>query len=326
MVIYKCDNCFRCFDKKCNYDRHLRRLNKCSTSKEVSPIKKLLNIEIENENKYKCDFCDKSFKNKTYFRKHLKELCPRNFNFEQLMIKEKIKRINKIKKENYNLKEKIYEKMKTLPRYMIENGKIVNVEKHYLNYYDQKNILSYGHEKTYHIRDKTLKKIIGNPEMGLIRLIQEIHFNNNIPRNRNVFMRNKKSNMIEFYKEGEWRNMPKKDLFQNLIVTKKDIMDDYFDKLVEVGQINEKQKLRYENFSNSLDKYIQHIVFDIPYDITLKRSKMVYERIFKLINLLFLNNQKIEVVLKPDDDLKEKIEDIDEDLLDKKIKELEDEE
>lgn len=325
MTFYKCETCNRFFDKKCNYERHLKRMNKCSEMKVIEPIKKILNVEPILEKQYKCEFCDKSFKNKSYYKKHLKELCPRNFNFEQLMMKEKLKKISKIKKENFSLKEKIYEKMKTLPRYMIENGKIVNVEKHYLNYYDQKNILSYGHEKTFHIRDKTLKKIISNPEMGLVRLIQEIHFNNEVPRNRNVFMRNKKSNMIEFYKDGEWRLMPKKDLFQNLIVTKKDIMDDYCDKLIEIAIINEKTRLRYENFSNNLDKYIQHIVFETPYDPCLKRSKMIYERIFKLINLLFLNNQKIEVILTPNDDLKEKIDDIDEDLLDKKIKELENE-
>ena len=72
MVIYKCETCSKIFDKKCNYDRHLMRKNKCSSIIVMEPIKKVLNleeVELETSDEtYICDFCDKSFKNKNYFK------------------------------------------------------------------------------------------------------------------------------------------------------------------------------------------------------------------------------------------------------------------
>ena len=46
--------------------------------------------------------------------------------------------------DNQELKEKIYYTQKTLPRYCIEEGKVVNVEKNYVNFYEQKNIKPFG--------------------------------------------------------------------------------------------------------------------------------------------------------------------------------------
>jgi hypothetical protein len=109
--------------------------------------------------------------------------------------------------------------------------------------------------------------------------------------------------MVEVYKRGGWKTVPKKDIFQNIIATKKDIMDEYFDRFKENEEIREKYKYKYEFFSKHLDKYITHLVFNTEYTNNLKKAKLIYDKICKHINILFLNNKKIEVIYTPENNL-----------------------
>jgi len=224
--------------------------------------------------------------------------------FEQHIINDYLKRIEKMKFDNQELKEKIYYTQKTLPRYCIEEGKVVNVEKNYVNFYEQKNIKPFGDEIVDHITDKFMKKMIMNPEIGIVNLIRIIHFNREIQQNRNVFVKSVKFGSVEVYKKGGWKTIPKKDAFQFIIATKKDIMDEYFDKFVENNELKLKYTTKYDLFSNYLDQFINHIVFNTEYDNKLKKAKIVYDKICKMLNLLFLNNQKIEVTYTPEQNIK----------------------
>jgi len=327
---YLCSKCFKTFDRKSNFVRHINRLNPCDVERkmkgvqeeEKTKLKKYIsknfpklnenlvaeiigeNVKPMSDKKYYCDFCNKSFQSSTYYKKHIRELCSRHIRFEQHIIRDYLKRIDKIKTENKELKEKIYYTLKTLPRYCIEEGKVINVEKNYVHFYEQKNIKPFGSEIIDHITDKFMKKMIMNPEIGIVNLIRIIHFNPDIAQNRNLFVKSQKFNSVEVYKKGGWKTIPRKDVFQNIIASKKDIMDEYFDRFCENKDIREKYINKYETFSDSLDQYINHVVFSTEYENRLKKAKTIYEKICKMINLLFLNNQKIEVTYTPEQNLK----------------------
>jgi len=332
---YLCSRCLKSFDRKSNFVRHINRINPCSKiinsntdeEEQRNNLKKYLHKNfpklsenivadivgeniIKEDKKYVCDFCNKSFQSSTYFKKHKRELCSRHLRFEQHIIKDYLKKIEKIKQENMTLKEKIYLKNKTLPRYCVEEGKVINVEKSYLHFYEQKNIRPFGNEILDHVTDKFMKKMIMNPEIGLTNLVRIIHFNPEIPQNRNLFVKSQKFITVEVYKKSGWKTISRRDIFQNIIATKKDIMDEYYDKFYENKELKPKYISKYEQFSDALDKYINHIVFATDYDNRLKKARTIYEKISKMINLLFLNNQKIEITYTPEQNIKTSIEDI----------------
>lgn len=173
-----------------------------------------------------------------------------------------------------------------------------------------------------------------NPEVGMGSLIRMIHFNQDIAENRNIFVKSRKFNFIEVYQKGGWKTLPRKDIYQNLIASKKDLMDEYFNKFVENNELRPKHIFNYETFSACLDKYIFFLAFPNQSTTNLKKAKLVYERISKMITLLFLNNQKIEITFKPeqsinivnnnDDGNKEDIKDKIKNILDKSEEELDD--
>ena len=194
-----CPKCFKKFDRKSNLYRHMNKILPCNKNtihyKEFNEPEKLnefiknyfpnnkKTIEKEiNPKKFICEYCNKSFSNASYYKKHIEQLCSGNIQFEQDTIKYKLRKIQKIKKENNHLKEKIYDAIKTLPRYTIEDGKIINIEKDYTHYYQQRNIYPFGQEILTHLTPKFMRKMIINPEVGLVNLVRVIHFNQNIPQ------------------------------------------------------------------------------------------------------------------------------------------------
>jgi hypothetical protein len=250
---------------------------------------------------YKCDYCGRQYKTRAYYEKHINEMCIKHKEFEQNIIKHKLEKINAIKIDNEFMKERIYNAIHTLPRYSIKNGKIINVESDYIDYEKQKNILNFGKEILDHLDKKFMKLMIMDPEIGLVNLVRMIHFNDDIPQNRNLFLKNDES--IYMYQKKNWIKIRKNDAIQNLIASKKDIMDDLYDEFVEKKMLDQKYISKYEIFSHDLDRYINHIVFATEYNTGLHIPKLMYERMDKMIYILLLNNKKIETKYTPNDNI-----------------------
>jgi len=138
---------------------------------------------------FKCEYCGRQYKTKSYYEKHVNEMCIRHKEFEQNIIKHKLEQINAIKIDNDFMKDRIFNAIHTIPRYSIKNGKIINVECDYIDYEKQKNIVSFGKEVLEHLEKKFMKLMIMEPEIGLVNLVRMIHFNNDIPQNRNIYLK-----------------------------------------------------------------------------------------------------------------------------------------
>jgi hypothetical protein len=250
---------------------------------------------------YKCKYCGLQYKTKSYYDKHLKETCVMHKDFEQNIIKQKLEKISAIKIENDFMKKEIFNTINTLPRYSIKNGKITNVECDYIEYDKQKNIVSFGKEVLDHLQKKFMRLMIMEPEIGLVNLVRMIHFNDKIPQNRNLFLKDEES--IYMYQKNNWLKIRRNDAIQNLIASKKDIMDDWYEGFVEKKMLEQKYINKYEIFSHDLDRYINHMVFATEYNTGLYMPKLMYERMDKMIFILMLNHKKIETKYTPNDNI-----------------------
>ncbi len=281
----------------------------CNMNKMREPkkLKNLVENYIEEStvyllgNIYKCEYCGRQYKTKSHYDKHKKETCIRHKEFEQNIIKHKLEQINAIKIDNDFMKKQIFNAIHTLPRYSIKNGKIINVECDYIEYEKQKNIVSFGKEVLDHLQKKFMRLMIMEPELGLVNLARMIHFNDKIPQNRNIYLKDEDS--IYIYQKNNWLKIPRNDVIQNLIASKKDIMDDWYDGFVEKKMIEQKYINKYEVFSHDLDRYINHMVFETEYNTGLYIPKLMYERMDKMIYILLLNNRKIEKKYTPNDNI-----------------------
>ena len=312
--MYICNKCFIVFTRKDKYIQHISDIKPCILNtldykgmKEPKKLKNFVKNYIEEyaesllAKDYKCEYCGKQYKTKSYYNKHLKETCIKHKDFEQNIIKHKLEQINAIKIDNNFMKKEIFNAIHTLPRYSIKNGKIINVECDYIEYNKQKNILNFGKEVLQHLKNKFMKLMIMEPELGIVNLVRMIHFNDEIQQNRNIFL--KDEDTIYIYQKNNWLKIPRNDAIQNLIASKKDIMDDWYDGFIEKKILDQKYINKYEIFSHDLDRYINHIVFATEYNTGLYIPKLMYEKLDKMIYILLLNNKKIETKYKPNDNI-----------------------
>jgi hypothetical protein len=310
--MYICNKCFIIFTRKDKYIQHISQIKPCKTInykgiKEPKKLKNFVKNYIEEYTEsllvkdYKCEYCGRSYKTKSYYDKHKKETCIMHKEFEQNIIRKQLQKINTIKIDNDFMKKEIFNAIHTLPRYSIKNGKIINVECDYIEYNKQKNILNFGKEVLQHLKNKFMKLMIMEPELGIVNLVRMIHFNDEIQQNRNIFL--KDEDTIYIYQKNNWLKIPRNDAIQNLIASKKDIMDDWYDGFIEKKILDQKYINKYEIFSHDLDRYINHIVFATEYNTGLYIPKLMYEKLDKMIYILLLNNKKIETKYKPNDNI-----------------------
>jgi hypothetical protein len=76
----------------------------------------------------------------------------------------------------------------------------------------------FGNENVDHIESEFLTKCLINKHDGLKELINIIHFNSDVPENKNIRVKSKKQNLIETINPvGEWEQSDKTTTLDNLI-------------------------------------------------------------------------------------------------------------
>ena len=244
-MIYECSFCHRTFDKKFNFDRHRRHVKYCVES-NIPQITKAPEPKLEKE---KCDNCGKSFKNKFTLKRHQLKHCQKieEINTSSLPTKQEnefkkmiTKTIDEIKKEDNVVVANI-----TINNY--PNQKNTIKQTNIINNY---NMNAFGKEDLSHITDEVIKNIFSNPSSSVIKMIKEIHFNEQCPENMNVRQPNLKINLVDLFNGVDWEKHNKEDVIHNLIASKKDILDDVIDKV----NIEDLKKEEYSKFSSELDQ------------------------------------------------------------------------
>lgn len=269
---YKCNKCFIIFNKKTNYMRHISRKFPCViTDREhiTEPVKDY--AEINNYETILPLIIKTSDEHKI---------------LEQYQIEEYIHKIKYYKIVNYKLKTKIGNITNIKPLYSIESLFDFLENKKPVNFYNVNSINIFGNEDISYINDDFMKKIIINPFQGIINLIRYINFNPIYKMNHNLIISSIKFNKVEVFTECGWKLLPKKDVFHNIIATKKDIIDTYYEKLMKHNELNVFQILEYKRF----DKIIKNIIYPTPIPKITNEDKRVYRMLIDEILLIFINN------------------------------------
>jgi len=226
---------------------------------------------------YKCDYCNSLFTTKANLRRHEIHRCKEYKNYKALYKQEK-KEKEKLKLDSEKEKEKLKldsEKAKEKLRKEWEKEKeklykeieklIDKVGNGNTTYNTTQNIIlnSYGKENMEHITYEYKRKLLEKyaPLTMIPKLIEDIHFNDAVPENKNIVYPNKKENKVKIYKDDKWSYEDKKYIINDLIDDKYNIIEDHYEEYS--SELNEMKQHRYDKFrlsyDNNNDKIIQSL-------------------------------------------------------------------
>lgn len=279
---YKCEVCHKIFTMKISYERHKNRKNPCKPEKEMAT------------NEYKCENCNKIFNYKYSLSRHQTESCklvnnqPKQTTISNNNTKSFIQMPEGIKEQN-----------------IIVNGNIINGDvvnntfiNNIINNNDNKNltfnIVPFGKEIGIDaISEAKYREIVYRGYSSICKLIDQIHFNEDIPENHNVCIKNLRTNYANTFDGETWELRDKEEVIDQLISTKYELLEEMYDKLTSGNKkrINENRAIGFvrlkEDYDNN-EKTMKRLRNDVELQlynrrhITLKTKKKHDEQL-KLI-------------------------------------------
>ena len=81
-------------------------------------------------------------------------------------------------------------------------------------------------------------------------MIEETHFNNDKPENKNIKMTlaNKRDNIIQVYQNDNWIYKDKSQVLEDLMDSKYSVIDTHYDKLENSNSLTPNVKMKYLKF------------------------------------------------------------------------------
>ena len=223
-----------------------------------------------NNTNLECEYCHKIYCRKTLLNKHYKKCHNRilimNKENEQeinkleefiekneLKIITRINKVSNIKSENSNIKnsnnnsfysnnknDDVDNKEKTTVNNQYNNNsnniKIVNSDNNVINSNNTNitnNIIinNYGEEDLSYLSDDNLKEYIIDQSSGLLKCIQDIHFNPEHPENKNIRILNKKQPYLQVLKDNKWVFRIKKNELINILKNRYIYLEEHYNNL-----------------------------------------------------------------------------------------------
>ena len=159
-------------------------------------------------------------------------------------------------------------------------------------------INSFGKENTTYIDAEKYKYIFNNPFSCLLKLINDIHFNQSHPENMNIKRSNSRSKFVEVLIDGEWNSTPMSTVVHTLINTKMDEMDN----IVNILEPNENtiKRKKYDDWTENINNMINDLnkiessenVRQITKQLK-ENNKEIYKSINNFVDNQLLNRAKL---------------------------------
>jgi hypothetical protein len=281
MPLYNCQICGYSTKQKNDYNRHLntkkhrRNMELIQKNKEidgvmtpndhlVTPNDHFLTLndhfstpndhfgvkndpDKKDENPFICEYCEKSFTTYPHLKRHQKKSCNiLKSNNENVILKSKLVeqqlinfKLEKEKTDLYRQIEKLLDK--------VGNTTINQTQNIILN--------NYGKEDLSHITDNLKSDLLKIPYGAIPKLIEQVHFNDNKPENKNIALTNKKDNKVKIFSGDKWIYKDKEDTIHNLVNGKYNLLDSHYEKNQNNLQISCQENFsKFKNFFDENDK------------------------------------------------------------------------
>ena len=236
---------------------------------------------------HECERCNKLFTHKGNYTHHInrKIKCIENNNviknnLHNKKIINEVKYDIKIKKIPLSIVKIINKKNLEILQLKMEQSILLNIKNENTN--NKSYINAFGFEENIHIDAELYDKTIKTPYNGILELIIHYHFNENMKENMNIRVLNKSSNYLEIFNGRIWITKYKDDVINELIISKKKIVDDYCNN----NEIDLLIKKKYIDFSNNIDHYFN---LNTVY-------KPIYRKLYNNINFFLINLCRIKKI------------------------------
>ena len=266
---YYCRCCNYNAKQKCNYEKHLK------TKKHLESTQSQQKVNIESTksqpnvlNPFNCKYCDTNFTTKQSMYRHIKYSCKKNKDEDLRELVRLLNEQNKIKeKQMENMQkqiDKLTNKLQIQNVYNTSNNNTINYNIKLLNY----NQTDYSH-----LTEQDYIKCIKDCNYCVKSLIEKVHFNEDKPENKNIYISNIKNKYIMLYKNNKWQ-----------LVNRKNQIDDLYDyNEVLLENWYQEYKDKYPDMIRSFERYLKNKDHD-PIINTVKNE----------ILLMLYNNRLIE--------------------------------
>ena len=123
------------------------------------------------------------------------------------------------------------------------------------NYTQNIQLNSYGNEDITHITDKLKNEMLKLPFTAIPRMIEEIHFNNDKPENKNIELTNIRDNKVKIYSDKGWIYKDKDETINDLVNGKYLILDNHYQNSEECIDENDAQSFqKFKSYYSLGDK------------------------------------------------------------------------
>ena len=280
MVNYVCQRCGYKTSMKYNFRKHLFKKTTCpptNVNMTITDVRthwgiehvtirqrnvnktsmvKSSNIDVDFDDKHICTYCHRTFKTRQAKHQHQNRYCK----FKTLSNPNDKQKIEELTTQVHSLLQMLMETSTDKPKHITNNNQITNNNNNLTNNLTNNitntntnntqlqinnQINNYGNEDTSYITKEKYKEILKNPFTSLSKLINEVHFNDEHPENKNMRIPNKKQPFIEFYDDG-WVIGNQYKFVCKLFFIKKELLHEAYLEVEDI--LDEKTKEAYRHF------------------------------------------------------------------------------
>ncbi len=287
---------------------------------------------------HSCGYCGLVFTRKDALKRHTDKYCKvkildnehKEKTFELLIKdnKEKDKEIKDIKNQLEKLQKQIETQLNKAHTQNINKGNITNNN----IIIPQSMLTDFGKEDYEKINVKRILNSVKKSGVdGIISCFNDIHYNDETPQYKNVFITDKSRDKAMIYEGGQWKVKPIKKIVADLIthieryhrVIESRVRKGIYKDMIDPDDPTKKNKINCKELKKDIEsrlkKYILRYYGDDP-DSTPKDSKNFYEMVLK-----HLSNHLFDIKDKVYNNYEKLLEDINKDQLDPEIKEIKEE-
>jgi len=260
MSKFQCTRCGKIFDRKFNYDRHVKDNKRPCVSLNIQtivppslstkiPIIDEIDLSDDDDDSKKtlnneCHHCGKKYSTRFNLNKHLKKCQVANKSAEISEQKEKL-----YKERIAHLESQVIELTKK-----IGNTYSYQINQHLDQSVHQQNIQinSYGNENLNYITPSQVEKLIAHPSTCLPQFIKMVHYHEEHPENHNVVIDNIKENVIKTLKEkNSWQFLGFEEFVERFAIEKYDQLCDLYNS--DEVNVDEVVREKFDKWADQFD-------------------------------------------------------------------------